>query len=63
VEVVRVESGPSDTQGRIAATADADADSSDLENKKKYVNKTQKGPRCDNHGMTLFAFLTIFDNI
>ena len=33
VEVVRVESGPPDTQGRIAATADADADSSDLEKK------------------------------
>ena len=33
VEVVRVDSGPSDTQGRIAATADADAYSSE-----KYVN-------------------------
>ena len=42
MEVVRMESGPSDTQGRIAATADADADSSDLENKKKYVKMRQE---------------------
>jgi len=42
LEEVRVESGTSDTQGRMAAIADADADSSDLENKKGIKTETRK---------------------
>ena len=55
MEVVRVESGPSDTQGRIAATADADADSSDLENKTKRQGLGYSG---DSTAKVLTKFCT-----